>query len=275
MVKEKRFNWVYKKFLDSLKFIKHCRNYIFFATFVFVFFGILGYVFPNLFREELLQIIKDLIDQTAGLKSLDLISFIITNNIKSSFFALFFGIFFGILPFLIIVINGFLLGFVANLAVSSEGWMVLWKLLPHGFFEIPAVLISVGVGIKLGLFFFNTKDKRKSIAAFFISFMYFFLFVGFASLIISFYSSFNGLDMNPKTIIDNSKYLGVHSLVLVVMLLFSIYLSSFLFTIKERRDLRKNFFIDLKDAFFAFIFLVVPLLVIAGIIEGILISIFG
>jgi len=41
------------------------------------------------------------------------------------------------------------------LSVGIEGYGILWRLVPHGIFELPAVFISLGLGIKLGTFIFR------------------------------------------------------------------------------------------------------------------------
>ena len=47
-------------------------------------------------------------------------------------------------------------------AVSLEGILTLWKLFPHGIFEIPAVIISLGLGLRLGItLMFKTKKFKK------------------------------------------------------------------------------------------------------------------
>ncbi len=69
------------------------------------------------------------------------------------------GIFLGFVPLVVAVVNGYVLGFVASKTVAVEGWLILWRLLPHGIFEIPAVLISIALGLKLGSFLFTSKNK--------------------------------------------------------------------------------------------------------------------
>ena len=81
------------------------------------------------------------------------------NNLKSSFFAMIFGVIFGIYSILTIVANGYVLGFVSAEAVKFEGVLTLLNLLPHGIFELPAIFLSVGLGIKLGSFIFREKKK--------------------------------------------------------------------------------------------------------------------
>ena len=56
--------------------------------------------------------------------------------------------------------NGFIIGLVSGLVVSETGILSLWRLAPHGIFEISAVVISFGIGLKAGLFVFH-KDRWK------------------------------------------------------------------------------------------------------------------
>jgi stage II sporulation protein M len=81
----------------------------------------------------------------------ELISFIFLNNLQSSFFGMVFGIALGIFSMITSVLNGYLLGFVSSKAVYEGGILVLWRLFPHGIFELPALFLSTGLGLKLGL----------------------------------------------------------------------------------------------------------------------------
>ena len=78
---------------------------------------------------------------------------------------------------ILIVFNGYVLGFVAELAVKSPknplGILILWKLVPHGIFELPAILISIGLGIKLGLYPFFVREKGKGILSLVVSLLIF------------------------------------------------------------------------------------------------------
>ena len=194
----KTSEFVYKNFKQGLNYLRRLKSYIWFSSLLFFCLALIGFMLPIFFQEQILNLIKDLISRTEGLDTLNLIRFIFINNLKSSFFAMFFGIFFGIIPLIITVVNGYVLGFVANKTVSGEGYLILWRLLPHGIFELPAVLISVALGLKLGSFLFISKNKNW-----------------------------------------------------------------------------KEFWEWLKDCFRVFVFIVIPLLVIAGIIEGFLIIFLG
>lgn len=151
--------FVYSNFKLSLDYIKEIKIYVWFSVILFFGIGILGYMFPVFFEEQILTMIAELIRQTEGLSVLELIRFIFINNVKSGFFAVIFGVFLGIIPLIITMMNGYVLGFVANKTIAIEGVLVLWRLLPHGIFEIPAIMISIGLGLKLGLFLFFSKDK--------------------------------------------------------------------------------------------------------------------
>lgn len=188
-----------KYFSKSWDYLKEIKNYIWFACVVFLIFSLIGFVFPYFFEEQILQFIKDLLAKTEGLGAFGLMKFIFENNLLSSFSAMIFGVFLGIAPLITLVANGYVLGFVANRAVGVGGSLVLLRLLPHGIFEIPAVMISIGLGLRLGSFIFKFVKK-------------------------------NG---------------------------------------------RENLWVWLKNSIRVFLFIIVPLLVIAGIIEGGLIWLFG
>lgn len=166
MKQKKGLSWdrvnkfVYRNFRLSLDYLKKTKNYFWFSLVLFFCISILGYLFPAFFEEQILKMIAELIEKTEKLGSLDLIRFIFINNLKSGFFAMIFGVFLGIVPLVVDIMNGYVLGFVANKAISIEGVLVLWRLLPHGIFEIPAIMISIGLGLRLGLFLFISKNKN-------------------------------------------------------------------------------------------------------------------
>ena len=47
-----------------------------------------------------------------------------------------------------------------NDKVEKAGFFEMWRLLPHGIFELPAVFISLGLGIRLGTTLFNRNVKN-------------------------------------------------------------------------------------------------------------------
>ncbi|MEK6741783.1 MAG: stage II sporulation protein M [Nanoarchaeota archaeon] len=174
--KRKNQNFFSQNFKEGLQYIKQSRNFIYVASAIFILFIFVGYFVPapQSLEKVILKFIEDLIKTTEGMSWTELTNFILFNNLKSSFFGMALGVVFGIFSVLTTLANGYLLGFVSSRIVGTEGIAILWKLFPHGIFEIPAMLISVGLGLKLGTFIFKKKKFEslkeyswKSLKAFF------------------------------------------------------------------------------------------------------------
>lgn len=179
-------------FKIGIDFVKESRNYIYFSVIIFVVSAIIGFYFSNYFT-FIDEILKELVNKTEGLESFELVSFIFWNNLQSAFIGMIFGIVFGIMPVINAITNGVVLGYVFDKVYKVSGFADFWRILPHGIFELPAVFIALGMGIKLGSLVFSGNYKD-------------------------------------------------------------------------------GFLTHLKKAFYAFVFVVIPLLVIAAIIEGLLIG---
>jgi stage II sporulation protein M len=182
-----RNNIIFENFIMAWKYLKSIKNHILFSFLLFLITSLFGFFFPMLFQNEIKDLISSLVEKTSGMNTIELILFIFFNNLKASFFPLIFGILFGIYPVLSLIINGYVLGFVAGKTVAIGGILVLWKLFPHGLFEIPAVLISVSLGLKLGTFLFVYKgeDKRKEFILWLKDSLRVFLFIVIPLLIIA------------------------------------------------------------------------------------------
>lgn len=139
---------------------KSCWNYLIdskkFILIIFLIFlvsSFAGYfiVLPIGVKEQILQYLQTLVEETKGMSQFQLTKFIFFNNLRSTLFGIFFGTFLGIFPILGSICNGYILGFVSNMSVGSQGFTSLLSLLPHGIFEFPAIFISLGVGLRLGV----------------------------------------------------------------------------------------------------------------------------
>ena len=154
-------------FKDGLNYIKESKRYIYLASAVFALFMLIALIFPTpeLLEQQIREIIKNLIEQTADLDALSLICYIFSNNLWVSILGIFLGVIFCIAPFFIALSNGYVIGFVIKTAVNGlgmrEGIISLWRLFPHGIFELPAVLISLGIGLKLGVSAFLALKKNS------------------------------------------------------------------------------------------------------------------
>ncbi len=228
----KKPNFIYENFKTSLRDLKKIKTYFWFSFFLFFLIAFLGSLFPIFFEEQILRLIRNLISQTRGLGPLGLIKFIMYNNMQSAFLGMTLGIFLAIFPLGIIIINAYVLGFVINKTVAVEGILILWRLLPHGIFEIPAILISVSLGIMIGISLM--KDCIKS-----------------------HYKNISNLNLTLLVILS----------IIFLPISFIIYMAITL----TKTNLRKKFFNNITLSLRIFILIVIPLLVIAGIIEGFLI----
>lgn len=225
-------DFIYDHFKNGLKAIRDSRIYLYFAVGLFLFITFIGFIFPFYFEEQIHNTIADLVDKTEGLGPFGLMRFIITNNIVTSFFGMMLGILLGLPTLFVLVVNAYILGYVANKSVAIEGILVLWRLLPHGIFELPAVLISLGFGIKLG----------------------------YEMMVNCIYA----LDKKANQI-------KISLLLFLSFIFFPIAFFIYLVMTLVKDGLREKFFKNLSDALDVFVFVVVPLLVVAGIIEGFLI----
>jgi stage II sporulation protein M len=157
----KKFSFV-KIYSDSWKYIKSCRIQIYSIISLFFVFVLIGFFVPisKEMMNFILEYVKQILEQTKDMSMLRLMSFIFLNNLQASFLGLILGFFFGIFPVFFAIFNGYILGIVASLTVNQEGVSSLLNLFPHGIFELPAVFISLGIGLKLGAFIFQ-KNKKE------------------------------------------------------------------------------------------------------------------
>ncbi len=166
-----------RNYSEAWNHINDSGNFIFLAIAVFFAFSLVSFFLPvpSQISEQILTFIRELIETTRDMDAKSMSGFIFFNNLQSSFMGMAFGVFLGIFPLAVAAVNGYILGFVASISVSSEGVFVLWRLFPHGIFELPAVFISLGMGLKIGSFIFQKKkfdflkeNFWKSLKAFFL-----------------------------------------------------------------------------------------------------------
>ncbi len=158
-VKSKKENGINGLYKQSWNYLKETRRYIFFSVFIFLIFALIGFFVPAPLevQEKLYEFLEQLAKETEGMNALQLTSYIFWNNLRSSFFGMILGVGLGIFPFITASLNGYVVGFVSELVASESSIFELWRLLPHGIFELPAVFISLGLGTRLGMFVFNEK----------------------------------------------------------------------------------------------------------------------
>ena len=177
-------NFFVRNYSACWEFLKESRWHVVFALGIFLLLFLVGFVYPYFFREQIFSWIEELVLSLEGKGMLEIVWFIFFNNIKASFFAIVLGIGFAILPLITLVVNGYLLGFVIRESAVREGIGVMWQLVPHGIFELPAILLSIGFGFKIGTDLFR-KDFKKRLKNNFREALRFFVFVIFPLLVIA------------------------------------------------------------------------------------------
>jgi len=90
---------------------------------------------------------------------------ILTNNLKVIFLMLAGSITFGLSTFINLIYNGFNVGvLIGSISLTNEPLkLIIALVLPHGIFEIPAILISAVAGFKIPyeitLYLLDKKEK--------------------------------------------------------------------------------------------------------------------
>lgn len=147
------------QFREAFSYLRGSTSYV--AAIALIFLG--GILFGLIFSSQLGfldAILRELVDKVKDLGAFDTILFILQNNLKSSLYVLLFGVILGLLPIFSSFSNGLILGYVMKIVYIETGFGEFWRILPHGVFEIPAVFISMALGLRLGMFIF-TKNRGE------------------------------------------------------------------------------------------------------------------
>ncbi len=113
--------------------------------------------------------------QSGNITPIGLAIGIFVNNVLNCFVTMVLGIFLGVIPLVFTVTNGLTLGWFAGVTLQKTCLCyIMAGSLPHGLFEIPAVLLSSAIGLKLGYSLIMSmagkkgliNEVRKSVKAF-------------------------------------------------------------------------------------------------------------
>jgi len=162
--KKKRYN-IFNEYKETWNFLKKSKYYLLGVVLAFILFFIIGFFVP--IPEFILSMIKEwvseILKQTEGLGFFGMWFFIFKNNVSIAFLAIFLGLFFGLFPALSLIFNAYFVGAVTSMVVKETNISEIWRLVPHGIFELPAIFISFAIGIKIGTFILyrNPWEKMK------------------------------------------------------------------------------------------------------------------
>ena len=124
---------------------------------------ILGFTDSLNLNEFINSIIGDLMNTFKNYRGFELFFRILLNNTKATAIMLFSGIFLSIFPILGTLMNGMMIGFVfqsPQLTAGRPAYLIFIQLLPHGVFEIPALILALALGVKLGGWLFKKKKRE-------------------------------------------------------------------------------------------------------------------
>ena len=138
------------------------------ALFWFVLATVLGvltfFSYPDLL-EELLNVFRDKFGENPAL-DFNLVWGIFQQNLIVSLIALFGGLLFGIGSVLVLVANGFILGYIVTslFVINKDNFfgslaLVMAGIVPHGILELPIFILTSSLGLKFGLEYLNLESK--------------------------------------------------------------------------------------------------------------------
>ena len=141
---------------DDASYLRSIHIYIAISVLLFALTAVLGYftaqldpVFAANWTEELE--ITEMLTWILEQPPLMIMMIIFFKNLLASATAILLGLGLGIVPMMVATSNGFLLGIVGYNTVEKEGWLYLAAgILPHGIIELPVVLLSIAIGLRLG-----------------------------------------------------------------------------------------------------------------------------
>lgn len=154
--------------------IKRNLGYIAAAAAVFVFGGVIG----ALYSEQLMAVVKPTLEKLATIaektQAADSVWYtsqvIFFNNLTASAMMVLFGCLLAIPTVLALFTNGMVIG-VLFAQLDGQGTASAWDLLvygllPHGIFELPAIVFAAALGIKLGTVLLVPLKGKKRLESF-------------------------------------------------------------------------------------------------------------
>ncbi|MCL1817128.1 MAG: stage II sporulation protein M [Clostridiales bacterium] len=151
-------------------------SFVFAAAAIFILAGLISFVVsllnPDIAAVFLPEQFRDYVPESSPDSAVAAIeswvsplmsSAIMINNIYVSILALGLGLTCGLGTIYVLANNAFLLGALAAVYASNGGSLFFWSLiLPHGVWELTAIIISGGIGLKIGYSLIRPGIFRRS-----------------------------------------------------------------------------------------------------------------
>ncbi|MBX6394222.1 MAG: stage II sporulation protein M [Alicyclobacillaceae bacterium] len=149
------------------------RHYLWTALIVFGVGVAIGYTSSDSLQQILMSQLSQIRDLAQRVRAAGnpwyTVEVIFLNNVKVALFFLVTGVLAGIPALLGVLGNGALIGFVMAMLHHQGlpiGAVLLYGILPHGVFEIPAFLLAAAFGLKLGWGWWRPKSGNTRKEAF-------------------------------------------------------------------------------------------------------------
>jgi len=144
-------------------FDRTVKPYILILALIFAVSFLAGTLAPVSVGMEATKAFHIVADQYRGIAGGVLYFNILVQNVMASILILVSGVFIGIVPILSIASNGFFLGVLYHQAAEGESYLkAALEVLPHGVFEIPALLVASSYGLWLGVMVVRRMRGRES-----------------------------------------------------------------------------------------------------------------
>ncbi|MEZ5335482.1 MAG: stage II sporulation protein M [Methanolobus sp.] len=135
-------------------YINELKPFVLASLALFIISTVSGYMYYSLdpsYALNSLEGMEELAAMLEGLSPIEIMLLIFVNNSVKMFFSILLGFLLGIIPFIFLVMNGFIIGIFAHYQTVENGALfVIAGLTPHGIIEIPMLIISSAVGMKIG-----------------------------------------------------------------------------------------------------------------------------
>ena len=139
------------------------KDYLIISVVLFVLFVIMGIVFKDYF----LDIVRTFIENMANIGEDVTALYLFNNNMRVNLLLILSGIIFSLPSLFIYAINCIVVGFMATVTPLH---LYLALIIPHGIFEIPALILSFATSLVVthlelrllkGIFFANTSVREQ------------------------------------------------------------------------------------------------------------------
>lgn len=139
---------------EFMKYTGELKPFALASLIIFILSCIGGYIYYSVnpsYAISSLSGVEELASMMQDLSPLEIMLIIFVNNAVKMFLAMLLGCLLGIIPFGFILMNGFIIGIFAHYqAIEKSGLFVVAGLTPHGIIEIPMLIISSAIGMKIG-----------------------------------------------------------------------------------------------------------------------------